>query len=72
VDLFKVVPTDEDAHFVMNDIAPGGYRVVAYASEKTDGTGDDGSSCADPVSACIIMVEKEFKNLNFKPPQKED
>ena len=72
MDLFKVVPTGEDAHFVINDIAPGGYRVVAYASERTDGTGEDSFPSADSVSACIIMAEKEFKNLNLKLPKKID
>jgi hypothetical protein len=68
--LYREGPADEDGQFVIESIVPGRYRVVAYASERTDG--DGGSPYDDSVSASIIVAGKESKTLNIKLPRKED
>lgn len=61
---------DENGHFDFDSVVPGRYRVVAYASERTDG--DGGSPFDDSVSASVIVAEKESKTLNLKLPRKEE
>jgi hypothetical protein len=61
---------DEDGHFVFDGVVPGRYRVVAYASERTDG--DGGSPYDDSVSASIIVAKKKSKTLNLKLPRREE
>lgn len=58
--------TDQDGHFVIKDIAPGKYRVLAFANENDD----EGS----PPSAgdSIDLAEKESKTLQFKLPKKQE
>ncbi|MFZ0961224.1 MAG: carboxypeptidase regulatory-like domain-containing protein [Terriglobia bacterium] len=60
----------EDGHFVMDSVVPGRYRVVAYASERTDG--DGGSPYDDSVSASVVVSEKESKTLNLMLPRREE
>jgi hypothetical protein len=61
---------DEDGHFVFDSVVPGRYRVVAYASERTDG--DGGSPYDDSVSASVIVAKKKSKTLNLKLPRREE
>jgi hypothetical protein len=68
--LYQEGPTDENGHIVFDSVVPGHYRVVAYASERTDGTGD--SPYDDSVSASVVVAEKESKTLNLKLPSKEE
>jgi hypothetical protein len=67
--LYREGPADEDGHFVINSVVPGRYRVVAYASERTDG--DGGSPYDDSVSASVIVAEKECKTLELKLPKRD-
>jgi len=68
--LYQGGSADENGHFVIDSVVPGRYRVVAYASERTDG--DGGSPYDDSVSASVIVAEKESKTLNLKLPKKEE
>jgi len=68
--LYRGGGADEDGHFVIDSVVPGRYRVVAYASERTDGTGD--SPFDDSVSASVVVAEKESKTLSLKLPRKEE
>jgi protocatechuate 3,4-dioxygenase beta subunit len=68
--LYRGGCADEDGHFVIDSVVPGRYRVVAYASERTDGTGD--SPFDDSVSASVVVAEKESKTLQLKLPKKEE
>ena len=68
--LYLGASADEDGHFVIDSVVPGRYRVVAYASERTDG--DGGSPYDDSVNASVIVAEKESKTLNLKLPRKEE
>jgi hypothetical protein len=61
---------DEDGHFVFDSVVPGRYRVVAYASERTDG--DGGSPYDDSLSASVIVAKKKSKTLNLKLPRREE
>jgi hypothetical protein len=61
---------DENGHFVIDSVVPGRYRVVAYASQRTDG--DGGSPYDDSVSASVIVAEKQSKTLNLKLPRREE
>ena len=54
---------------MIDSVVPGRYRVVAYASDRTDG--DGGSPFDDSVSASIMMAEKEIKTLELKLPKRE-
>jgi hypothetical protein len=67
--LYREGPADEDGHFVIESVVPGRYRVVAYASERTDG--DGGSPYDDSVSASVIVTEKESKTLELKLPKRD-
>jgi protocatechuate 3,4-dioxygenase beta subunit len=67
--LYQGGAADEDGHFVIDSVVPGHYRVVAYASERTDG--DGGSPYDDSVSASVIVAEKESKTLSLKLPRRE-
>jgi protocatechuate 3,4-dioxygenase beta subunit len=68
--LYRGASADEDGHFDFDSVVPGRYRVVAYASERTDG--DGGSPYDDSVSASVIIAEKESKTLNLKLPRREE
>jgi protocatechuate 3,4-dioxygenase beta subunit len=68
--LYRMGCACEDGHFVIDSVVPGRYRVVAYASERTDG--DGGSPYDDSVSASITIAEKESKTLNLKLPKKQE
>jgi protocatechuate 3,4-dioxygenase beta subunit len=61
---------DENGHFDFDSVVPGRYRVVAYASERTDG--DGGSPYDASVSASVTVAEKESKTLNLKLPKEEE
>jgi hypothetical protein len=67
--LYREGPADEDGQFVIDSVVPGRYRVVAYASERTDG--DGGSPYDDSVSASVIVAEKECKTLELKLPKRD-
>jgi hypothetical protein len=68
--LYREALGDEDSHFVIDSVVPGRYRVVAYASERTDG--DGGSPFDDSVSAAVVVGKKESKTLNLKLPRREE
>jgi len=68
--LYQEGLADENGHFDFDSVVPGRYRVVAYASERTDG--DGGSPYDDSVSASAVVAEKESKTLNLKLPKEEE
>jgi protocatechuate 3,4-dioxygenase beta subunit len=68
--LYQEGLADENGHFDFDSVVPCRYRVVAYASERTDG--DGGSPFDDSVSASVTVAEKESKTLNLKLPRKEE
>jgi hypothetical protein len=68
--LYQEARADEDGRFDFDSVVPGRYRVVAYASERTDG--DGGSPYDDSVSASVVVAEKESKTLNLKLPRREE
>lgn len=68
--LYQEGPTHENGHIVFDSVVPGRYRVVAYASERTDG--DGGSPFDDSVSASLTVAEKESKTVNLKLPRRGD
>jgi len=51
-------------------VVPGRYRVVAYASERTDG--DGGTPYDDSVSASVVVGKKKSKTLNLKLPKRKE
>lgn len=66
-DLFRVMNTDENGHFVIRNMPPGSYRLRAYASAAV-GTDDDASSSDSANTATIVLAQSESKTVQLKLP----
>jgi hypothetical protein len=69
-DLFRSAKTNEAGEFIIENVAPGRYRVMAVDSEADDENNgeddDDDSSPASPTGTVIVLAEKEHKTLHLK------
>jgi hypothetical protein len=66
-DLFRVALTDENGHFIIYNMPPGGYHLRAYAS-AIDDDDDDAPSSNSANTARIDLTENDSRTVQLKLP----
>jgi protocatechuate 3,4-dioxygenase beta subunit len=64
-DSFRAVPTDQRGRFIIKNVVPGSYRLLAVAG-KSDGEDDEDSPDDSSLGTSLALAEKESKTVQLK------
>jgi protocatechuate 3,4-dioxygenase beta subunit len=64
-DLSRTAPTDQRGRFIIKNVVPGSYRLLAVAG-KDDGDDDDDSPEDSSSGTSLALAEKESKTVQLK------
>jgi protocatechuate 3,4-dioxygenase beta subunit len=64
-DLLRIVTTNEEGYFVMNNVVPGKYLALALRSEHDYENDDDDSAQAQSTALSIVLAEGESKAVQL-------